>query len=114
MQYADLGYAETDGSLEWDNDYPNPITYTPPDQLTTDPGVVTVQFDNVLFAVRAGGSPSFQLHRQFWLSSARSGNYYHFVMCTCAMRCPDLAGAWSCTHCSAILQRVTMWSACSN
>jgi hypothetical protein len=52
-QYADLGYAETDGSLEWDNDYPNPITYTPPDQVTTVPGVVTRQFDNVLNAVCA-------------------------------------------------------------
>ena len=53
LQYADLGYAETDGSLEWDNDYPNAITYVPPDQLTTNPGIVTVQFDNVLNAVRA-------------------------------------------------------------
>ena len=52
-QYADLGYAETDKSIEWDNDYPNAITYFPPDKLTTDPGIITVQFDNVLNAVRA-------------------------------------------------------------
>ena len=52
VQYADLGYNEVDGSVEWDNDYPNPITYIPPDQLTTNPGIVTTQFDNVLNAVR--------------------------------------------------------------
>ena len=51
-QYADLGYNEVDGSEEWDNDYPNPITYIPPDQLTNNPGIVTTQFDNVLNAVR--------------------------------------------------------------
>ena len=71
MQYADLGYAETDGSLEWDNDYPNPISYTPPDQFTTNPGVVTIQFDNVLFAVRPCGSSSC-LRISPWLPSARS------------------------------------------
>jgi len=53
VQYADLGYNEVDGSEEWDNDYPNPITYIPPDQTLTNPGVVTTQFDNVLNAVRA-------------------------------------------------------------
>ena len=52
MQYADLGYNEVDGSEEWDNDYPNPITYIPPDQTLTNPGIVTTQFDNVLNAVR--------------------------------------------------------------
>ncbi len=25
MQYADQGFLEVDGTLEWDNDYPNPV-----------------------------------------------------------------------------------------
>ncbi len=33
LAIADLGYCETDSSLEWESDYPNPITYTPPGTL---------------------------------------------------------------------------------
>ena len=33
LAIADLGYCETDMSLEWESDYPNPITYTPPGTL---------------------------------------------------------------------------------
>ena len=33
LAIADLGYCETDQSLEWESDYPNPITYTPPGTL---------------------------------------------------------------------------------
>lgn len=33
LAIADLGYCETDMSLEWESDYPNPITTTPPGTL---------------------------------------------------------------------------------
>ena len=33
LAIADLGYCETDMSLEWESDYPNPITKTPPGTL---------------------------------------------------------------------------------
>ncbi len=29
------------------------VTYTAPDKVLTDPGIVTIQFDNVLFSVRS-------------------------------------------------------------
>ena len=103
MQYADQGFLEVDGTLEWDNDYPNPvrplptpalllpgagqhlqktciiklrrwsrrqgclsgaaqITLTAPDKVTTDPGTVTVQFDNVLNEVHP--QPGVTSHRR--------------------------------------------------
>lgn len=42
LAIADLGYCETDSSLEWESDYPNPITYTPPGTLAA----LKVEFDN--------------------------------------------------------------------
>lgn len=33
LAIADLGYCETDMSLEWESDYPNSITTTPPGTL---------------------------------------------------------------------------------
>ena len=51
------------GECNISNDCPGvaQITLTAPDKVTTDPGIVTVQFDNVLNEVRPQPSPSSQV-----------------------------------------------------
>ena len=34
VQYADQGFLEVDGTLEWDNDYPNPVRPLPGDSAS--------------------------------------------------------------------------------